>query len=287
MFQLWCYVTPLCGAIIADQYLGKYATIKWFSLIYLSGIAVLFATSLPWSIENGAAAPGLLIAMVVIGIGTGGIKSNVGPLIAEQVRSTEPFVKSISSTKQVIVDPDLTLQRVFMVFYSAINIGSISAIATTMLELHVGFWSAFLLPMLMFCVGYAVLVSGKKRYIIKPPQGGVIGNCFRALWIAVRNNGNLDMAKPSMRGRARGNARMDWSDGFVDELKSALIACKAFLFFPVYWLCYSQITNNLVSQGTYLCWVADTAHNLTKELKSFHSWSDGTSWSSKRHITKH
>lgn len=249
-FQFWCYCTPLLGAVIADQYWGKYATIKWFSLVYMFGIAILFVTSLPWSIDHGAAFPGLIIAMLVIGLGTGGIKSNVSPMIAEQVRSNKPFVKTLHNGKKVIVDPELTIQRVYMVFYVCINLGSISAIATTMLELHVGFWSAYLLPFLMFCVGLMVLVRGKKQYIIKPAQDGAIGNCFRALWIAVRNGGNLDKAKPTLQDNRSAQRQLLWDDKFVDELTIALLACKVFLFFPIYWVIYSQMMNNFVSQGT-------------------------------------
>ncbi|KNG45630.1 peptide transporter ptr2-a [Stemphylium lycopersici] len=248
-FQFWCYLTPLLGAIVADQYLGKYATIKWFSLVYMVGIAILFITSLPWAVSSGAAFPGLVVAMVVIGLGTGGIKSNVSPLIAEQVRSNKPFVKTLPSGKQVIVDPEITVQRIYMVFYMCINVGSISAIATTMLELHVGFWSAYLLPLIMFCVGYVVLVRGKKQYIIKPPQGGVIGDCFRALYIAARNGGDLNEAKASAQSHGRNARRINWDDKFIDELKTALVACKVFLFFPVYWVTFSQMMNNFISQA--------------------------------------
>lgn len=248
-FQFWCYCTPLLGAVIADQYLGKYATIKWFSLVYMLGITILFITSLPWSIRSGTSFPGLVLAMLVIGLGTGGIKSNVSPLIAEQVRSNKPFVKTLPDGKRVIVDPELTVQRVYMMFYICINLGSISAIATTMLELHVGFWSAYLLPLFMFCVGFVVLLRGKTQYIIRPPQGGVIGNCFRALWIATRNGCNLDKARPSCQDARSVQGRMTWDSKFIDELKTALLACRVFLFFPVYWVVYSQMMNNFVSQG--------------------------------------
>lgn len=83
-FSFWCYLTPILGAVVSDQYLGKYNTIVYFSFVYLLGVIILFITSLPVSIEHGAALPGLIVAMLVIGLGTGGIKSNVSPLIAEQ-----------------------------------------------------------------------------------------------------------------------------------------------------------------------------------------------------------
>lgn len=143
--------------------------------------------------------------------------------------------------------PPLTVFR-----HPGINVGSISAIATTTLELHVGFWSAYLLPLLMFCVGFFILVSGKKRYVIKPPQGGVIGNCFKALWIAARNRFDLDAAKPSLQAPGRKRYKISWDDKFVDELKTSLVACKVFLFFPIYWVTYSQMMNNFVSQGNHL-----------------------------------
>ncbi|KAF2640028.1 peptide transporter-like protein PTR2 [Massarina eburnea CBS 473.64] len=244
-FQFWCYVTPILGAVVADQYLGKYLTIKYFSIVYMVGILILFVTSVPFAIERGAAFPGLITAMVVIGIGTGGIKSNVSPLIAEQVQATKPFIKRLANGKRVIVDPAATVQRIYMIFYMCINVGSISAIATTTLELHVGFWSAYLLPLVMFGVGFFILLKGKDSYVIKPPQGGVIGNCFKALWIAARNRGDLDQARPSLqRGR-----NLTWDDNFIDELKRALLACKVFLFYPIYWVTYSQMMNNFVSQA--------------------------------------
>lgn len=275
-FQFWCYCTPLLGAIIADQYLGKYATIKWFSLVYMVGIAILFATSLPWSIRSGAAFPGLVVAMAVIGLGTGGIKSNVSPLIADQVRTSKPFVKTLMNGRQVIVDPEITVQRIFMVFYTCINVGSISAIATTMLELHVGFWGAYLLPLIMFCVGYVVLVSGKDRYIIKPPQGGVIANCFRALWIAIRNKGDLDQARPSATQSRHGRSKVTWDDKFIDELKTAMVACKVFLFFPIYWVTYSQMMNNFVSQGK-----SYVSSFVALCLQDHHSRPDAAPWPAK------
>ncbi len=53
--------------------------------------------------------------MIVIGLGTGGIKSNVSPLIAEQYRNTKQKVRVEKNGERVIVDPGATIQRIYMV----------------------------------------------------------------------------------------------------------------------------------------------------------------------------
>ena len=103
------------GAIISDQYLGKYNTIFYFAWVYLCGVLILFLTSLPTAIEHGAALGGVIVAMIVIGLGTGGIKSNVSPLIAEQYRNTKQKVRVLKSGEKVIIDPGATIQRIYMV----------------------------------------------------------------------------------------------------------------------------------------------------------------------------
>jgi len=40
-------------------------------------------------------------------------------------------------------------------------------------------------------------------------------------------------------------AKITWDDEFVGEVGRTLNACSVFLFFPVFWLCYSQIDGNL------------------------------------------
>lgn len=66
--------------------MGKYKAILYFCYIYLIGLVILFTTSLPVSLEHGAGLGGFITAIIVIGVGTGGIKSNVAPLIADQYK---------------------------------------------------------------------------------------------------------------------------------------------------------------------------------------------------------
>lgn len=53
---------------------------------------------------------------------------------------------------------------------------------------------------------------------------------------------------PSRLGPSK-PAWMNFDDAWVDEVRRGLLACKVFLWYPLYWLAYSQMTNNLTSQA--------------------------------------
>jgi POT family proton-dependent oligopeptide transporter len=109
-------VTPIIGAIIADQYLGKYNTILVFCFVYLVGLLILTCTSIPAALEHGSGVGGFIVAILVIGLGTGGIKSNVAPLIADQYTRRQMVVSTDKKTgERVILDPTITIQRIYMV----------------------------------------------------------------------------------------------------------------------------------------------------------------------------
>lgn len=63
---------------------------------------------------------------------------------------------------------------------------------------------------------------------------------------------HTDAAKPSYQEEHGRKHKTPWSDHFIDELKRGLVACKVFVFYPVYWLVYGQMLTNLVSQGIIL-----------------------------------
>ncbi|ODQ78922.1 hypothetical protein BABINDRAFT_162582 [Babjeviella inositovora NRRL Y-12698] len=245
-FQFWCYITPIFGAWIADSFWGKYKTIFVFCIIYFFGIFILFITSVPSITSPSVALGGYATAIVIIGIGTGGVKSNVSPLIADQIPKTSPRIHIIPKTgERVILDPAVTIQNVFLFFYLMINVGSLSVIATTELEMHKGFWAAYLLPLCFFVVGITVLVIGRNKYVKTPPSSTVIADSFHIMWIGVRNKFSFDAAKPSNSP----DKNYHWNDHFVEEVKRAMIACKVFCFYPIYWVVYGQMLNNFVSQA--------------------------------------
>ncbi|CEP16928.1 hypothetical protein [Parasitella parasitica] len=253
-FQFWCYITPVFGAVVADQFWGKYKTILVFSIIYFIGLLILTLTSIPPGIASGAAFPGFIVAVIIIGLATGGIKANVSPLVAEQYRSRSAYVKTLKNGKRVIVTPQATYQKIFNYFYWGINIGSLSAIATTELEKNVGFWPAFVMPTLMFVPCIIIVILGRNHYVQNPPRGSVFVEAGRLFLLALKTK-SLEACKPSKLTQERPELayKCTWDDVFVDELKRTMKACVVFCWFPIYWLCYAQMTNNLVSMaGTML-----------------------------------
>ncbi|KAG6806947.1 hypothetical protein H0H93_002182, partial [Arthromyces matolae] len=111
-----CYVTPLLGAYIADTYLGRFNTICIAVVIALIGHVLLIVCAIPGIIDHSNASLGVfVIALIVTGFGTGLFKSNVSPLIAEQYKRTKLFVITTKKGERVIVDPVMTISRVYMV----------------------------------------------------------------------------------------------------------------------------------------------------------------------------
>jgi POT family proton-dependent oligopeptide transporter len=102
------------------------------------------------------------VAIVIMGVGTGMFKSNVSPLIAEQVTRQRAVVEERKGTK-VLVDPALTTARLSLVG----QIGMVYA------EKYVGFWLSYLLPTIVFLICPAILIFGKKFYVLRPPAGSV------------------------------------------------------------------------------------------------------------------
>ena len=150
---------PLVGGWIADSYLGRFATIQWSILFAIIGHALLICSSIPSVMDNPSGALGLFgVGLVIMGIGTGGFKSNISNFIAEQIPQTRPEVITLQSGERVIKDPQVTISRVFLYFYMMINLGSLSGgIGMVYAERYIGFWLSYALPTFMFFFAPLVL----------------------------------------------------------------------------------------------------------------------------------
>jgi len=264
--QFWCYVTPLLGAYIADERWGRFKTISVSVATAFIGHIILIISSIPPVIAHpkGALAA-LSLAIIVMGLGTGGFKSNISPLVAEQQRHLRPFVSQTKSGERVVVNPTLTTSRIYMYFYFFINVGAmVGQITMTYAEKYDGYYLAFTLPTAVFLLCPIVLFFGRKRYNRSPPQGSVLAKSFKLWAYAARGRWTLnpialyknlkaddfwESAKPSNIPDSQRPRWMTFDDRWVDEVRRGFKACSVFTWFPLYWLTYNQITNNLTSQA--------------------------------------
>jgi proton-dependent oligopeptide transporter, POT family len=139
--------------------------------------------------------------------------------------------------------------RIFTMFFLYINVGSLSSSFITIIEKEYGFSAAFSLPAIVFTIGFMIILASKDQYISQDPDGSIIFNACKAFWIGIKHKGNLDYAKPSYLTEQAQTRNLRWDDSFVDDLRSALAACKTFILYPIYWAAYLQFLTNFVSQA--------------------------------------
>jgi len=120
---------------------------------------------------------------------------------------------------------------------------------------YVGFWLAFLLPTIVFLTCPFVLYFCRNKYVRTPPQGSVLGPAMR-LWFAAQkgrwsinpmktyrnfHDGTFwEKVKPSNIPVSQRPAWMTFDDAWVDEVRRGFLACKVFLYYPLYWIAYNR-----------------------------------------------
>ncbi|EWZ45359.1 POT family proton-dependent oligopeptide transporter [Fusarium oxysporum f. sp. radicis-lycopersici 26381] len=267
--QFWQYFMPLLGAYIADQYWGRYKTISWALGIDIIGHIILIMSAIPPVIGNqGGALGAMIIAIIVIGFGTGGFKPNVNPLIVEQLGEQYMHVKTLKSGERVIVDPAVTIERVYLWFYFCINVGAlVGQVTMVFAEKEVGFWLSYTLPTFMLCLCPLVMWLNRHKYERRPPGGSVLGQALKtwflaqkgcwsinpvATWKNLHKDDFWEKVKPSNFSHETRPKWMTFDDAWVDELSRGFNACAVFCWYPIFWLCYNQINNNLISQAAVM-----------------------------------
>ncbi|KAI9476688.1 hypothetical protein LPJ78_003667 [Coemansia sp. RSA 989] len=262
--QFMAYATTILGAIIADQFLGKFKTIVLFGIVYLVGLVVLAISSADFSVEGGFGLAGFCIAVFAfIGFGTGGIKSNVSAFMAEQI----PVGYKKTGTPGVYEDSKLTTERGFRYFYWSINVGAFAGmLACPQIAKNESYAIAYMLPAIVFFIGIMAFVAGSKRYTKKKPQGTVLVKVWRCMRYARKHK---QEGQGHWLDSSLGATDQEWNDEFVVGLQRSLRACKVFLFYPIYWSVYGNMTDLLINQGLIMrrpSWLSVDQLNVVNSL---------------------
>lgn len=83
-------------------------------------MVLLVATATPAAIKSGASFGGLIASIIMIGLGTGGLKSCIAPLCGEQNTDQGERLTTLKTGEVVVVDGKLTTARIFLWYEGAL-----------------------------------------------------------------------------------------------------------------------------------------------------------------------
>ncbi|PYI21917.1 hypothetical protein BO99DRAFT_480179 [Aspergillus violaceofuscus CBS 115571] len=247
-FTVLVNILPLPISILVDGRLGRYLALQIFFVLYTLGSLTLFITSLPAMMRNGAAVPGFAVGAALIAIGLGGVLASLQPFIADQYTDPGGRIETRANGRRVVVDRDLTVQYIYSVYYWMTNLGAMGALATTMMERYVGFWSSYLLALCSVLVCLVIVQAARGIFVHPPPQRTVLPQAAQCLWYACRSGFNLEACDPQTQLTMHQRV-VPWNEGFIAELRSGISAFKICMGWPIFWLCMSQASQQGISQA--------------------------------------
>jgi POT family proton-dependent oligopeptide transporter len=147
LFVSAVYFLPFFGAILSDAFLGKYRTILWLSLVYCAG---------SFTLALDGTRLGLAAGLILIAMGSGGIKPCVSANVGDQFGPRNRHL----------------LSKAFGWFYFSINFGSFFSTLLTpwLLERH-GPRVAFGVPGVFMALATLVFWLGRNKFVRVPPAG--------------------------------------------------------------------------------------------------------------------
>ena len=163
------------------------------------------------------------IALVMIAVGTGGIKANVSPFGADQVQNQGPRA----------------VQTFFNWFYWFINFGTLLAFTVVVYVQQKNVFYGYCITAGALFLAVITFVAGRNKYLNKPPGGSQLTETVKVIYSAVKNRGTanarmwLDRAKSSFGGK--------YTETQVEDVKALLRVIKVFISFIAYWTIYFQV----------------------------------------------
>ncbi|KAK4159706.1 major facilitator superfamily domain-containing protein [Cladorrhinum sp. PSN259] len=278
-FSMLAYALPLLFGWLADAKTGRYKIICWGVAVFGVAHALMVAAGAKNLLANGMAKVPYFISLYMLSIGAAMFKPNVSPLLLDQVTTTVPKVITLESGERVIQDPESTTERVMLWFYLMINIGGFMGVATSYSEKYVGWWLAFLIPLVLYLPLPFLLWFLYKRLTLAPPGGSDLPHVFKLLGVCIRRGGVTrigrkgfwDLGKPSNIAAAGLSERFitHWDDQFVDDVRRTFQATGIFCFFPIQYI----NDNGLGSAASFLSTMLETNGVPNDVISNFNSLS--------------
>ncbi|NWT52269.1 S15A1 protein, partial [Erythrocercus mccallii] len=251
-FVALCYLTPILGAIIADSWLGKFKTILYLSVVYAIGQTVLSVGSIndltdhnqdgsPDNITVNIALS--MIGLILIALGTGGIKPCVSAFGGDQFEDNQEKQRS----------------TFFSLFYLSINAGSLlsTLITPTIRASQCGIHTkqecyplAFGVPAILMAVALVVFVIGSKMYKKVKPQGNVMLEVSKCVGFAIKNRFRHRSKEFPKREHWLDWASEKYDKRLIEQTKMVLRVLFLYIPLPMFWAVFDQQGSRWTLQAT-------------------------------------
>ncbi|CAB3225167.1 unnamed protein product [Arctia plantaginis] len=244
IFIMLCYTMPLMGAILADNFIGRYRVILYFSIIYLIGTVLTCCAAIPPLMLPPTSTS--MLGLFLIATGTGGIK---------------PCVAAFGGDQFHLPEENHLLQRFFSTFYCTVNLGGfMGMVVTPALRRSVMCFGddacyalGFGFPALLVLVSIVIFVAGKSSYRIKQPRDNVTLKFMSCAWFAFRK-------RIKYNPRTDGPCCEHWLDYAVEEYGEKLVADMKVVFsilylylpVPIFWSLFDQQGSRWTFQASRL-----------------------------------
>ncbi|XP_041986920.1 uncharacterized protein LOC121738752 [Aricia agestis] len=244
IFIMMCYTLPLVGAILADNFLGRYRVIVYFSVIYLIGaILTCFATIPPLTLPPMATS---LVGLALIAAGTGAIK---------------PCVAAFGGDQFHLPRENQSLQRFFTIFYCTVNLGGFVGMVVTPAVRRsfmcfgddTCYALGFGLPALLVFISICIFVAGKPWYRIKKPRDNVTMKFVLCTLYSLKGRFRCDRGLDGIpRAHWLDYSRDKYGEKLVADMKVVFSILYLFLPVPIFWSLFDQQGSRWTFQASRL-----------------------------------
>ena len=221
------YAAAVIGGWLSDRFFGRYRTILWLSYGYVLGHAVLASMDVAPDMRVTL----LFLGLTLVAFGQAGIKPNLSAFVGDQFRQ----------------DQQGLLDRVYSLFYVAINVGSATSQMVTpwlLAECALGglklcektavAWG-FGVPGLLMAVALVIYLAGRRLYVKVPPAGRD-PNSFASVLATRLSSGERE-------------ARARHGETAVEGMRSVFRIALIFLPIVAFWALYFQYGSSWFNQA--------------------------------------
>ncbi|VVC33644.1 Proton-dependent oligopeptide transporter family,Major facilitator superfamily domain,PTR2 family [Cinara cedri] len=243
-FVLLSYFMPLWGAILADSYWGKFKTIIRLSIVYAIGNVILTGASIADNFTLNVQRNMSILGLILIAIGTGGIKPCVCTFGGEQFKLPEQQDQLATFFKRFLAGIDVAV--IISTFFVPELRKSVHCFGKdTCFPLAFGVLSSLMIASIV------IFILGRKLYVKRKPENNVIFGTFGCIFYAIRKKCTFSSSSDTVP-HWLDLASDKYSQTQISDTKSVLEVVYIYIAYPIFWALYEQQGSRWTFQATLM-----------------------------------